>query len=217
MSNCCGRIAATLAGVLAFGIGHGADLKVRVVDRTGHPLAEVVVAANPLASGQPTPPLSSKPAVMDQIDQQFVPHILVVQAGTAVAFPNSDTVSHQVYSFSQAKRFQLSLYRGHAHPPLMFAEPGVVVLGCNIHDGMIGYIYVAPGPHFGKTDNNGQLSLKDLADGSYQVIVWHPRFNESQAQIERAVKVGTATAPLEIRLTRELRPELRSSHHNNDY
>ena len=70
-------------------------------------------------------------------------------------FPNNDTVSHQVYSFSAAKRFQLPLYKGEVHPPVTFDRPGLVVLGCNIHDVMVGYIYVTDAPYFGKTDREG--------------------------------------------------------------
>ena len=57
---------------------------------------------------------------MDQVDRQFVPHVLVVPTGSKVSFPNSDSVSHQVYSFSPAKSFELPLYRGNPNPPVVF-------------------------------------------------------------------------------------------------
>src|SRR5207248_5774076 len=75
-----------------------------------------------------------RPAVMDQKNLAFTPRVLVVAAGTPVEFPNNDSVSHQVYSFSAAKRFQLPLYKGEVHPPITFDRPWLVVLGCNIHD-----------------------------------------------------------------------------------
>ena len=91
--------------------------------------------------------------------------ILVIHTGTPVDFPNSDNVADQVYSFSPAKRFQLSLYRGHVYPPLIFDQGGLVVLGCNIHDNMLGYIYVTPSPYFGKTGVSGTLRLDGLPGG----------------------------------------------------
>ncbi len=77
---------------------------------------------------------------MDQQGHQFVPHLLVVQAGTEVTFPNSDNVSHHVYSFSPTKPFELPLYKGDVYPPVTFEKAGIVVVGCNIHDSMLGYI-----------------------------------------------------------------------------
>ncbi len=72
-------------------------------------------------------------------------------------------MSHHVYSFSEAKTFELALYKGNAHPPLVFDRPGVVVLGCNIHDSMLGYILVVDTPHFASTDAAGALSLDEPA------------------------------------------------------
>jgi hypothetical protein len=147
---------------------------------------------------------------MDQVDRQFVPAVLVVRVGTQVAFPNSDTVAHQVYSFSPAKRFQLALYRGHAHPPLLFDKPGLVVLGCNIHDNMLAYILVTPAPYFGTTDASGRLELEGMPAGEYQIELWNPRFNEPEATLTRSIRISD-TEPLAIplRLTRPLSPEPR--------
>ena len=67
---------------------------------------------------------------MDQVDERFVPEMLVVRAGTAVSFPNSDQVRHHVYSFSEAKRFELALYRGNVHDPVIFDR---VITSYSIH------------------------------------------------------------------------------------
>ena len=115
---------------------------------------------------------------MDQRNREFVPHVLVIEAGTWVDFPNNDTVSHQVYSFSPAKPFQLPLYKGRTHPPVLFDRAGVVTLGCNIHDNMLGYIYVADSPCFGKTDLDGRWSSGELPAGRYDVRIWSPRIKD---------------------------------------
>ena len=64
---------------------------------------------------------------------QFVPHMLVVQTGTSIEFPNSDVVGHHVYSFSKPNNFVLPLYTGDSHAPVTFDHDGVVMLGCNIN------------------------------------------------------------------------------------
>lgn len=105
------EFAGCLASVLGWTAAGAATLEVTVHDRAGHPVPDVLITAT--APGAVAERRADAPlGVMDQIDQQFVPEVLVVQVGTSVVFPNSDTVAHQVYSFSPAKRFALGLYRG---------------------------------------------------------------------------------------------------------
>ena len=103
---------------------------------------------------------------MDQRGSQFVPHVLPVQAGTSVTFPNSDQIRHQVYSFSASKRFELPLYAGTSASPIRFDQPGIVVLGCNIHDWMIGYVVVLDTPYFGKTGERRQGAARCARAGN---------------------------------------------------
>ena len=72
-----------------------------------------------------------------------------------ISFPNSDTVRHQVYSFSPVKRLELPLYRGKPFAPQAFDVAGVVTIGCNIHDSMRAYVYVVDAQYFGRTDATG--------------------------------------------------------------
>ena len=85
--------------------------------------------------------------IVDQINLEFVPHVKPVVVGSPVYFPNKDDVRHHVYSFSPAKRFELPLYSGTPAAPVVFDRPGIVAIGCNIHDWMLGYIYVAETPY----------------------------------------------------------------------
>jgi plastocyanin len=145
-----------------------ASLVVVVRDARDAPVSGAVVYAIPEGRRVASP---ARTAVMDQEDRRFVPHVLAVQTGTAVSFPNSDNVRHQVYSFSPAKKFQLPLYAGTPRKPIVFDTPGVVALGCNIHDRMSAYIVVVDTPHFGVTES-GRVELMDLSAGSYDVRLW---------------------------------------------
>ena len=144
-----------------------ASLVVEVRDERGAPVTDAVVYALP--EGKAPPP--ARRAVVDQKNRMFVPHVLAVQTGTAVSFPNSDNVRHQVYSFSPAKRFQLPLYAGTPATPVVFDKPGVVAIGCNIHDQMSAYVVVVDTPYFAKS-SNGRAELSDLPEGTYAVRVW---------------------------------------------
>jgi plastocyanin len=152
------------------------------VDDGAGPVADAVAS---LHAGPATEAPVAR-AVMDQRDTAFVPGVLPVQAGTSVSFPNSDSVQHQVYSFSAAKSFELPLYAGTPLEPVRFDTPGVVVVGCNIHDWMIGHIVVLDTPHFGKTDAAGRVRLQAPA-GTYRLRIWHPRL---AAPVERDVTLA---------------------------
>ena len=148
-----------------------ATLDVKVQDARGRAVADAVVYAVP--EGRAVAPARNKTAVMDQKNRMFIPHVLPVQTGTAVRFPNSDDIRHHVYSFSPAKPFQLPLYKGNPANPEVFDRAGVVTLGCNIHDQMSAYVVVVDTPHFDKTAATGRVTLRDLEPGRYTVRVWY--------------------------------------------
>lgn len=146
-----------------------ASLDADLVDDKGQALGNAVLTLS--GSGGP----AADSGVMDQRSLQFAPTVLAVRSGTSVHFPNSDNVRHQVYSFSPAKRFELRLYQGTPSEPVLFDKPGLVVLGCNIHDWMLGYIYVTDDPWFAVSDDSGKLKIDNLPAGTYQATLWHPQ------------------------------------------
>lgn len=174
---------------------HGAcagGLHVEVRAEDGKPVADTVVVAVPLDAGASvsSQTQSSGEKAEDQIDKQFVPYVKPVLAGTKVYFPNKDNIRHQVYSFSPAKRFELPLYAGTPAEPVIFDKPGVVTLGCNIHDWMIGYIYVSESPWFAITAEDGNTDIINLPSGHYHVRIWHPAMAQTEEQTARDVEIG---------------------------
>jgi len=164
-------------------------LSVTVRTPGGQPVADAVVVAMPndasaLAGAKP------RAEQLEQIDKEFVPKVKPVYVGSTVAFPNKDNVRHHVYSFSPAKRFELPLYAGVPSQPVLFDKAGVVVLGCNIHDWMVGYIYVSDSPWFAKTDADGRAQIADLPARGYTVRVWHALQEGSEDATRRAVDVA---------------------------
>lgn len=158
----------------------GASVSLNVRDEDGASIANAVVYAIP--DDRDVPP-SDGVATMDQYNRAFVPHVLPVQTGTAVSFPNSDNIRHQVYSFSPVKKFQIPLYEGTPAEAIVFDKPGVLSLGCNIHDRMNAFIVVVDTPYFARAER-GRAVLDDLAAGTYSVYVWHPRLRgDPEAQV----------------------------------
>jgi len=122
--------------------------------------------------------------VMDQVNKLFKPEVLIIHKGDYVSFPNSDNIRHHVYSFSPVKPFELKLYSGKSKAPIQFDHSGVSVLGCNIHDSMVGYIYIADSPYTVLTDENGIATLaKDI---EYQSLnIWHQNLSKAVTSTQR--------------------------------
>lgn len=195
-----------LAAVLPLAARASSDgLDVTVVDRDGRPIPEVAVYAVP-ADGAVNTPAADLVATMDQRGLAFVPHILIVQTGTLVEFPNSDDVLHHVYSFSPAKRFELPLYAGSVHAPLKFDMSGLVTLGCNIHDDMLGYILVVDTPYFDSTEGTGTVHLEGLPHGDYFVHIWTPRQRPDRLPEPVRVQVGAGGQSVSFQIVDKLYP-----------
>jgi plastocyanin len=177
------RLALLLALALALAAAHAATIEAQVRDAAGRPVTDAVVYAMPANA---LPDARGKTVAVEQADREFVPYVTPVQTGTTVTFPNRDPILHHVYSFSPAKSFEIKLYSGKSPLEVLFDKPGVVTLGCNIHDWMIGYIFVVSTPYFAKTDANGMARLRDLPAGGYQLQAWHP-------QLRAAVPAQAAT------------------------
>ena len=206
----------TLCACRLAGAAAAATLVINVRTTDGHALPGAVVTVRPL-DGQVRHAAPLR-AVVDQVDRAFAPDLLVIPIGSTVEFPNSDSVSHQIYSFSPTKRFQLPLYRGKPYPPVHFDQAGVVTLGCNIHDDMLAYLVVTDAPWFGRTDTAGAWST-ELPRGHYRVAIWHPRLRESDADLERELTVAEGDrADLTLNLSKPLQPApLTDRPHSWDY
>ena len=177
-----------------------------VKDERGKPVIDAVVSLT--ASGTATPPPRAAGAVMDQQNKEFVPLVLPVTVGTPVTFPNRDNIRHHVYSFSSPKKFELPLYSGTPAAPVVFDKPGSVVLGCNIHDWMVGHVYVLSTPYFAKTGEDGRARVADVAPGTYVARVWHPRLKADTDKTATPVTVS-AGEPARITFTVDLKPDRR--------
>jgi plastocyanin len=180
-----------------------APLSVTVLKRDGTPLAGAVVSAE--AESPAAAPAPAVKGIMDQVNLAFVPDVLVIPVHSTVQFPNSDAVSHQVYSFSSARSFQLPLYRGKPYPPVSFDQPGIVTMGCNIHDNMLSYIVVTSAQFFGRTGQKGEWLAPEVPPARYRLRVWHPLLNEPQ-DLERVIEAGAGGTPVQFRLTKALKP-----------
>lgn len=183
------------------------QLVVRVSDTAGHAVGDAVVTVTPTAPA-PAPTAAPVTRYVDQRDETFIPYVQVVRPGDRVVFRNSDGTRHHVYSFSDAKAFEFLLRPGESSPPLTLDQPGLVAVGCNIHDHMIAYLLVsAEQAHV--TPSQGQVVFEDLPPGNYTVTVWHPQLRPGLAQPSEAKTVGGGTDAQHADFTLSLIPDPR--------
>ncbi|RZJ59758.1 MAG: methylamine utilization protein [Acidovorax sp.] len=191
----CLGVAGAMAGARA------ATVQVDVLDAAGKPVADAVVFLDSADAKKLAKPLAS--AEMAQEKRQFVPGVLVVPVGSEVRFPNNDSVRHHVYSFSQTKKFELKLYAGTPANPVLFDRPGVAVLGCNIHDQMVGWILVVETPFYTRSlAATGRAQIDNVPPGSYTLRTWHSRLPVGAPALEQAITVpATGTGTASVRMT----------------
>ena len=177
-------------------------LTVRVVDSAGQPVPDAIVTLRPANAVAPRPHAESGLRVI-QHDTRFSPFISIVPVGSTVAFPNLDPFRHHVYSFSAAKRFELKLVVRDQSRKVTFDKPGVVAIGCNIHDTMSAYIFVTDTVWTARASSNGAATFRDTPAGSFTAQVWHPHQRAPGGTV--AHKLTASTGGLRETFTIKLR------------
>jgi plastocyanin len=187
-----------LAALLGQAPAQAAVVKLQVSGAQGQPLADAVLMLEPQGARPAVKPLEG--IDIAQENRAFLPLVTVVTVGTKVQFPNRDSVRHHVYSFSDARKFELKLYVGKPEKPVSFDKAGVVVLGCNIHDQMVGWVVITDTPWYGKSAANGHVDLADVPAGSYILRTWHAGLPPGSPGIEQPVVVGASAQTVAVKL-----------------
>ncbi|MBC9032244.1 methylamine utilization protein [Sphingomonas sp. JC676] len=176
------------------------------------PIADAVVTVHLI--GRPTPAASAAGSyTVNQKDIQFHPFVLMVPVGSEVSFPNLDPVRHHVYSFSPAKKFELKLYAKEQNRAVTFDKPGIVALGCNIHDQMSAYIDVVDTTYAVKTDASGNAVFNGVPAGQISIEVWHPYLRAPGSMIRKQVTLAAAGTAETIAVTLRAPPRMTGSSH----
>jgi len=172
---------------------HG-RVRIQMPDGTSQYAQDAVVwlsgAAGPQADASASGPASSsKPSAishpkMSSEGKRFLPHVVAVQAGETVDFPNVDRIFHNAFSVSPGNQFDLGLYRKGASKSHTFATPGVVHVYCNIHQDMAGYVLVLPSARAVVTGADGGFRFTDVKPGRQNMKVWHPMSGEIEVAID---------------------------------
>lgn len=146
-------------------------LTIKITDEQQQPIADAVVE---LVASTPVTPQQTTLGSIAQQDLTFVPFVSAIVAGSYIEFPNRDKTRHHVYSFSDAKSFEIQLYANKPEAPILFDKAGIVTIGCNIHDYMQAYVYIGASPLLSVSNSQGEVSFANLPNDKYQLKLWHP-------------------------------------------
>ena len=189
------KLLAVLLTTLAFSLGvqsvQTGNLEVVLKDQKGNPLKDAVIEI--ISPSIPVPADWDYEGLMDQKDKEFINNVVTIVAGSYVNFPNNDDIQHHVYSFSDNNTFELPLYSDTNADPVLFGKPGVTVVGCNIHDWMLGYIYVGESHLMALSDASGVAVINDLPAGNYRFKLWHERARRQDQFSEYDVTLSEAS------------------------
>jgi plastocyanin len=157
----------------------------------GKPLQAFGLVTLEPASGK-WAPRSPKQRTIEQRGREFLPHVTAIPVGSTIAFPNFDTVFHNVFSTSPLGAFDLGIYKQGEARSFTFTKEGIIRLGCNLHANMSAYIVVVAAPAYVVTDSQGEFSFKHLPPGKYKLKAWSEKSKEPIVQ-DVTIKVGANT------------------------
>lgn len=186
----CATVAASCMAFAAMPAS-AASLTVRIVDAKRNPVSDAVVTLKPQGAAAPLPRVGSGYRIT-QKDTQFHPLVSVVPVGATLAFPNLDPFRHHAYSFSPPKRFELKLFARDQTRSVIFDRPGIVAIGCNIHDSMSAYVFVTDTVWTARSGANGSVVLHDTPTRPFSLQLWHPYLRAPGGIMSRSMTAASA-------------------------
>jgi plastocyanin len=172
----------------AVGDGAYASRKYKFVEKMDYAaMHDFVVYIEGSFGTNSTPSTNAATVTTTRVAQEgavFSPHVLPIMVGTSVEWPNNDKIYHNVFSMSDAKQFDLGLYKN--NPPdkrVTFDKPGRVDVFCSIHTSMNCIVLVLENPYFASTDQNGNFKIPNVPPGKYKLKAWHERLPADEREI----------------------------------
>jgi plastocyanin len=192
--------------------------QVELLGSTDH--SNAVVWLNPVALQAPAPASSRRQGgQLLQKNKTFSPHLLVVQVGSAVDFPNRDPFFHNVFSLFEGKRFDLGLYEAGSTRSVVFNRAGVSYIFCNIHPEMSAIVVALNTPYYGISDIKGSITIPNVPAGMYDLEVWHERvLPENLEKAKHRIQISANSSSLGIiRLMAQRNPQIHKNKYGRDY
>ena len=204
-----------IIGAIAGTAASAATVDVIVTDSDGAPAPNAVVSLEPDDAAAAIASHVPEESIIDQRHENFLPLVVAVRKGGKVVFTNNDVTKHQVYSFSPIKQFQFEIDKGQVSKPVIFDRTGLAAIGCNIHDNMVAYVYVADAPFAVITGSDGHAEINDVPEGGYLANVWHPQSRIGRKAVPTPLTVDNGHVKLSMSVALMAMPAMKM--HKSDY
>jgi plastocyanin len=174
----------------------------KAAGKRAHPIPSTVVWLTAAPGSDlkldPPGPATWNPKLV-QKNKSFEPHVLVVPAGSTVAFPNHDPFFHNVFSLFEGKRFDLGLYEAGTTRMVHFDRPGISYIFCNIHPQMSAVVITVATPLYAVAAPDGGVSIANVPPGRYILHMWSEGIGpEVEQPPTRPITIGDNTASLGV-------------------
>ena len=157
---------------------------------------EVIVYVTPAPGTAALPDPGDRPTLVTLSHHDFSPRVLPVREGGVVEFRNTDSLYHNVFSISPAKRFDVGRFAPGEQRSVTFERRGVVRLFCALDSHMAGWVLVLPNARTARPDAAGAFSFEGLRKGRYVVHVWDPVHAEKTRLVDLTGPRATVTIAL---------------------
>jgi plastocyanin len=112
-------------------------------------------------------------ATLDQNGCVYVPHVVVMPAGSDLDILNSDGILHNIHTYSKANpTFNRAQPKFKKVLTEKFAKPEIVKVTCDAHSWMLGWLVVSDHPYVAVTNDKGEFTLSNVPPGHYKLEVW---------------------------------------------
>jgi hypothetical protein len=191
--TCFSAVLFTLAGASASTVS--GVVQISTTARKPPPITDIIVWLES-AENPPIVPVPPPHAQMLQKDKMFQPHVLPIQVGTVVNFPNADPIFHNAFSNYEGQLFDVSLYPPGTSRSVTFRKPGIVRVFCNIHPSMSAIILVLKNPYYARVDAGGSYHIPNVPPGRYQLHFYDERCTVAHESLTLITDGGDVVAPL---------------------
>ena len=151
-----------------------------VTDDAGH-LQNVIVY---LEDAPGAAPASPPPAVLDQVDCHYVPHVLALRTGQTLRVVNPDPAFHNVHGMCEKNpAFNFAEVSAGQSKDMSFAAPERFTIRCDVHPWMRSVVQVFDHPWFAVTGKDGSFDIENVPPGEYTLVAWQERYGEVKMKV----------------------------------
>ena len=124
--------------------------------------------------------------VIDQINKEYLPHVLPIMVGGTITFLNSDGILHNVHLYLGSETvFNLAMPAFKKKISKTLKQPGEHFILCDAHSEMSAYILVLESPFFAKPNAKGNFVINGIPAGTYNIV----RYMPEQENVTKTVEI----------------------------